>query len=49
MNTNDNNKNASYLTQEMKNKHGGLVEAKNKRQLPNNDNTIDIEPEDEKD
>ncbi|EMG81202.1 hypothetical protein [Helicobacter pylori] len=28
MNTNDKNKNASYLTQEMKNKHGGLVEAK---------------------
>ncbi|MGL2432110.1 hypothetical protein ACQJ74_01405 [Helicobacter pylori] len=49
MNTNDKNKNASHLTQEMKKEHGGLVEAKNKRQLPNNDDTIDIEPEDEKD
>ncbi|EMJ40249.1 hypothetical protein HMPREF1432_01176 [Helicobacter pylori GAMchJs114i] len=28
MNTNDKNKNASHLTQEMKKEHGGLVEAK---------------------
>ncbi|MGL2576618.1 hypothetical protein ACQJ5K_02790 [Helicobacter pylori] len=111
MNTNDKNKNASHLTQEMKKEHGDLAKAskraneqpileiireeikavihakdkrihakdkridaqktiikareeeiqaikrlrelehrlENKRQLPNNDNTIDIEPEDEKD